>query len=109
MLVYILTNVFSIHVYMYMYIKCMLMLVYILTNVFSIHVYMYMYIKCMCMLVYILTNVFSIHVYMYMYIKCMCMLVSVFVISSYAAPLSQRASYLALHSSLFGPVAQLII
>ena len=30
-------------------------------------------------------------------------------ISSYGAPLTQRASYLALHSSLFGPVAQLIM
>ena len=31
------------------------------------------------------------------------MLQSVLLISSYAAPLGQRASYLALHSSLFGP------
>ena len=30
-------------------------------------------------------------------------------ISLYGAPLAQRASYLALHSSLFGPVAQLIM
>ena len=30
--------------------------------------------------------------------------VSVFFMSSYGAPLAQRASYLALHSSLFGPV-----
>ena len=29
--------------------------------------------------------------------------VSVFLISSYGAPLAKRASYLALHSSLFGP------
>ena len=28
---------------------------------------------------------------------------SVFLISSYGAPLAQRASYLPLHSSLFGP------
>ena len=41
--------------------------------------------------------------YMYMY-----MYMSVFLISSYGAPLAQRASYLALHSSLFGPVVQLI-
>ena len=34
---------------------------------------------------------------------------SVFLIRSYGAPLAQRASYLALHSSLFGPVAQLIM
>ena len=33
----------------------------------------------------------------------------VFLISSYGAPLAQRASYLALHSSLFGPVAKLIM
>ena len=33
----------------------------------------------------------------------------VFLISSYGASLAQRASYLALHSSLFGPVAQLIM
>ena len=31
------------------------------------------------------------------------MFMSVFLISSYGAPLAQRASYLALHSSLFGP------
>ena len=34
---------------------------------------------------------------------------SVFLISLCGAPLAQRASYLALHSSLFGPVAQLIL
>ena len=34
---------------------------------------------------------------------------SVFIICSYGAPLAQRASYLALHSSLFGQVAQLIM
>ena len=34
---------------------------------------------------------------------------AVFLISLYGAPLAQRASYLALHSSLFGPVAQLIM
>ena len=34
--------------------------------------------------------------------------ISVFLISLYGAPLAQRASYLALHSSLFGPVVQLI-
>ena len=32
---------------------------------------------------------------------------TVFLISSYGAPLAQRASYLVLHSSLFGPVAHL--
>ena len=35
------------------------------------------------------------------YIHCTCR--SVFLISSYGTPLAQRASYLALHSSLFGP------
>ena len=34
---------------------------------------------------------------------------AVYLISSYGAPLAQRASYLTLHSSLFGPVAQLIM
>ena len=34
---------------------------------------------------------------------------SLFLISLYGAPLTQRASYLALHSSLLGPVAQLIM
>ena len=34
---------------------------------------------------------------------------SVFLISSYGTPLPQRAPYLALHSSFFGPVAQLIM
>ena len=34
---------------------------------------------------------------------CTCMWKSVFLISSYGAPLAQRASYLAHHSSLFGP------
>ena len=34
---------------------------------------------------------------------------AVFFISSYGAPLVQRASYLALHSSRFGPVVQLIM
>ena len=33
----------------------------------------------------------------------------VFLISSYGAPLAQIASYLALRSSFFGPVAQLIL
>ena len=32
-----------------------------------------------------------------------------FLITSYGAPLAQKASYLALHSSLFGPVVQLIM
>ena len=34
-----------------------------------------------------------------MYIQC----ISVFLINSYDTPLAQRISYLALHSSLFGP------
>ena len=44
-----------------------------------------------------------------MYIYIIYIYISVFLISSYSAPLAQRASYLALHSSLFGPVAQLIM
>ena len=46
----------------------------------------------------------TVHV-LYIAITC----TSVFWISSYGAPLAQRASYLALHSSLFRPVAQLIL
>ena len=38
--------------------------------------------------------------YTYMYVHTY---IPVFLISSYGAPLAQRASYLALHSSLFGP------
>ena len=34
---------------------------------------------------------------------------SVFLISLYGTPLAQGTSYLALHSSFFGPVAQLIM
>ena len=34
---------------------------------------------------------------------------SVFLISSYGTPLAQRATYVALHTSLIGPVVQLII
>ena len=37
------------------------------------------------------------------------MSIPVFLISSYGTPLAQTAYYLALHSSLFGPVAQLIM
>ena len=37
------------------------------------------------------------------YVMYVCMCTSVFLISSYGAPLAQRASYLAQHSSLFGP------
>ena len=41
--------------------------------------------------------------YMYMYVHvCTCISVTGFLINSYGAPLAQRASYLALHSSLFG-------
>ena len=36
-------------------------------------------------------------------------LLSVFLITSYGAPLAQRASYLALHSSFFGPDGAMII
>ena len=45
--------------------------------------------------------------YMHTVTKCLCTNTcthtSEFLISSYGAPLAQRASYLALHSSLFGP------
>ena len=41
--------------------------------------------------------------------KSIYMYMSVFLISLYGTPLVQKASYLALHSSLFGPVAQLIM
>ena len=37
------------------------------------------------------------------------MYVSEFLISSYGAPLAQRASYLALHISLFVPMVQIIM
>ena len=56
---------------------------------------------------------------MYMYIdtlrvQCIdiistCRCRSVFLISLYIVPLAQRASYLAQHSSLSGPVAQLVM
>ena len=47
------------------------------------------------------------YMYMYMYIQytCTCMYActEVFLISIYGTTLAQRASYLALHNSLFGP------
>ena len=43
------------------------------------------------------------HVSMYVHVCTVYVCVSVFLISSYGAPLAQRASYFALHSSLFGP------
>ena len=46
--------------------------------------------------------------YVHMY-NCIYIYTSVFLISSYGAPLTQRASYSALHGSLFGPVAQLVM
>ena len=51
---------------------------------------------CTCTCIYI-----YIYNYIYIYI--------VILISSYDAPLAQRASYLALDNCLFGPVVQLII
>ena len=43
----------------------------------------------------------TLYTYMYtVHVQC----ISVFLISSYGAPLAQRASYLPLHSSLFGLV-----
>ena len=50
-----------------------------------------------------------IHVGAYSQGTCIHVGTSVFLISLYGAPLSQRASYLVLHSSLIGPVVQLII
>ena len=61
----------------------------------------------------------DVHACMYIYIHvciyvnkdvyvCKYVCISVFLISSYGTPLAQRASYLALHSSLFGPMVQLI-
>ena len=43
------------------------------------------------------------YMYMYKYYIHVHVHVSVFLISSYGAPLAQRASYLAMHSFLFGP------
>ena len=66
--------------------------------------YMYMYF-------YILyTIIVHVHVHLHVHV-CVyaCVLASVFFISSYDAPLAQKASYLALHSSLFGAVVQLIM
>ena len=57
---------------------------------------MYMYIVTTCTL------------YMYVHVH-VCTFISVFLISSYGTPLAHRASYLALHSALFGPVLQLIL
>ena len=45
-----------------------------------------------------------VHVHMYLYNVSQC-----FLISSYGTPMAQRASYLALHSSLLGPMVQLIM
>ena len=62
---------------------------------------------CTCMYMYVCMYLCM---YVYMYVRMynyMC--VSVFLISSYGAPLAQRASYLGLHSSLFGPGAQLVL
>ena len=52
----------------------------------------------------------TLHVHVHVYINVhVHVYTSVFMICSYGAPLAQRASYLALHSSLFGQVAQLIM
>ena len=58
----------------------------------SVHVHD-MYMTCTCTL--------HVHV-MYMYMSCTCTDPEC-LISSYGAPLAQSASYLALHSSQFGP------
>ena len=81
------------YMYMYMYIY---MLVYS-----YIH-----YIHCGIKYTQTCMRMNDVHMYMYMYIY---MCTSVFLISLYGAPLAQRAFNLALHGSLFGPVAQLIM
>ena len=74
-----------------------------------VHVCMYIC-RCMYMYVCMYTCMYILCMYLYMYVRMynyMC--VSVFLISSYGTSLAQRASYLALHISLFGPGAQLIL
>ena len=57
-----------------------------------------------------LKETLHVHVHVHVYINVhVHVYTSVFIICSYGAPLAQRASYLALHSSLFGQVAQLIM
>ena len=43
------------------------------------------------------------HAWYFSYYDIVCESTTVFLISSYGAPLAHRASYLTLHSSLFGP------
>ena len=64
---------------------------------------MYVYMNCIPLFI----RVYLLHVdeFSYLYIIHVCVCMSVFLISL----LAQIASYLALHSSLFGPVAQLIM
>ena len=58
----------------------------------------------LCGLSILIASTCTVHV-QYMYSTSSTM----FLISSYGRSLAQRAPYLALHSSLFGPVAQLIM
>ena len=47
-------------------------------------------------------------IYIYLYVH-VCMHTPVFLISSYGPPLAQRASYVTLHSSFFGPDGAVIL
>ena len=68
---------------------------------YTVHTCIY----CTCTIVHVYRK-YNVHECLYMYvITC----TSVFLISLYGAPLAQKASYLALHSSLIGPVVQLIM
>ena len=67
---------------------------------------------CMCVCMYVcMYATMCVCMYKCMYVctyvckktMYLCTYVSVFLISSYGAPLAQRDSYLAQHSSLFGP------
>ena len=65
-------------------------------------------IMCVCV------NLVWVHIYIFISIGFLVELtfyiyMSVFLISLYGAPLAQRASYLALHSTLFGSVVQLVM
>ena len=53
-------------------------------------------------------NIYVVHVQCIMYMY-MCTCTSVFLMSTYGTPLAQRAFYLAQLSSLFGPVAHMIM
>ena len=55
-------------------------------------------------IIYYIYIIIYIHTYVHTYVcTYICTYIPEVLISSYGAPLAQRASYLALHSSLFGP------